>query len=73
MNCHIGQVLQNLSNICIDADRLPLDPLRANCLSLIDTDVGGVRVFGGHLPEGVLNDDGGVVTYAQFKKENFSV
>lgn len=60
----IRQALQNLSNICIHTDRLPLDLLRANRLSLVDTGVDCVRVLRRHLPEGVLDDDWGVVAYA---------
>ena len=63
-DCGIRQALQNLSNICIDADGLPLNFLRANRLPLVDADVGGVRVLGCHLPEGVLDDDRGVMFIA---------
>ena len=63
-DCGIRQALQNLSNICIDADGLPLNFLRANRLPLVDTSVGGVRVLSCHLPEGVLDDDGGVIANA---------
>ena len=63
-DCGIRQALQNLPNICIDADGLPLNFLRANRLPLVDADVGGVRVLGCHLPEGVLDDDRGVVFIA---------
>ena len=52
-DCGIRHALQNLSNICIDADGLPLNFLRTNCLPLVDASVGGVRVLGCHLPEGV--------------------
>ena len=71
LKCHIGQALQNLSDICIDADGLPLDPLGANRLPLVDAGIGGVRVFGSHLPEGILDDDRGIVANAQFQKEDF--
>ena len=60
------------SNICINADRLPIYLLRANRLPLIDTDIGGMGVLRRHLPEGVLDDDGGIIANAQFQKENFS-
>ena len=53
LDCGIRQALQNLSNICIDAD------------------VGGVRVLGCHLPEGVLDDDRGIIANAQLQKEDF--
>ena len=58
-DCGIRHALQNLSNICIDADGLPLNFLRTNRLPLVDASVGGVRVLGCHLPEGVLDDDRG--------------
>lgn len=67
----IRQALQNLSNICIHTDRLPLDLLRANRLSLVDTGVDCVRVLRRHLPEGILDDDGGVIANAQLQKEDF--
>lgn len=59
-----GQALQNLSNICIDADGLPLDFLRANRLSLVDTGVDRIWILRGHLPERVLDDDGRIVPNA---------
>ena len=71
LDCGIRQALQNLSNICIDADGLPLNFLRANRLPLVDADVGGVRVPGCHLPEGVLDDDRGIIANAQLQKEDF--
>ena len=63
-DCGIRQALQNLPDICMDADGLPLDLLRANRLPLVDADVGGVRVLGCHLPEGVFDDDRGVIPNA---------
>ena len=47
-----------------------LNLLRTNRLTLIDAGVGSVRVLRGHLPEGVLDDNGGVVAHAKFQKEN---
>lgn len=64
LDCGIRQALQNLSNICIDADGLPLNFLRANRLPLVDADVGGVRVLGCHLPERIFNDNWGIIAYA---------
>ena len=55
---------QYLVDVGIYADRLLLNFLWASCLPLIDTSVGGVWVLRRHLPEGVLNDDWGVVAYA---------
>ena len=63
-DCGIRQALQNLSNICIDADGLPLNFLRTNRLPLVDASVGGVQVLGCHLPEGVLDDDRGIIANA---------
>ena len=63
-DCGIRQALQNLPDICMDADGLPLNFLRASRLALVDADVGGVRVLGCHLPEGVLDDDRGVMFIA---------
>ena len=70
-DCGIRQALQNLPNICIDADGLPLNFLRANCLSLIDTGVDCVWILRGHLPEGIFDDNGRIVPNAQFQKEDF--
>lgn len=58
------------SNICINADRLPIYLLRTNCLPLIDTGISGMGVLRRHLPEGVLDDDRRIVAYTQFQKEN---
>ena len=63
-DCGIRHALQNLSNICIDADGLPLNFLRANRLPLVDTSVGGVRVLSCHLPEGVFDDDRRIIPNA---------
>lgn len=63
-DCGIRQALQNLPNICIDADGLPLNFLRTNRLPLVDADVGGVWVLGCHLPERVFDDNGGVMFIA---------
>ena len=70
-DCGIRQALQNLSNICIDADGLPLDFLRANRLSLVDTGVDRLWILRGHLPERVLDNDGGIIANAKFQKEDF--
>ena len=69
-DCGIRQALQNLPNICIDADGLQLNFLWANCLPLVDAGVGSVRVLRRHLPEGIFDDDWGVVANAQFQKED---
>ena len=69
-DCGIRQALQNLPNICIDAVGLPLNFLWANCLPLVDADVGGVWVLGCHLPERVFDDNGRIVPNAQFQKED---
>ena len=58
------------SNICINADRLPIYLLRTNCLPLIDTGISGMGVLRRHLPEGVLDDDRRIVAYTQFQEEN---
>ena len=63
LNCHIGQDLQNLSNICIDADGLQLNFLWANCLPLVDADVGGVWVLRRHLPERIFYNTGSIIYY----------
>ena len=39
---------------------------------MVDTGVSGVRVLRRHLPEGVLDDDRGIIANAQLQKENFS-
>ena len=70
-DCGIRQALQNLPDICMDADGLPLNFLRTNRLPLVDASVGGVRVLGCHLPKGVLDDDRGVIANAKFQKEDF--
>lgn len=63
-DCGIRQALQNLPNICIDADGLPLNFLRASRLPLVDTGVDCVRVLGCHLPEGVFDDDRRIIPNA---------
>ncbi len=60
----------NCANICMDADRLPLNFRRTNCLILVDTGVECVWIFSGHPPEWIFDDDWGVVANAQFQKED---
>ena len=60
----------NCANICMDADRLPLNFRRSNCLILVDTGVECVWIFRGHPPERILDDDRDVVANANFPKEN---
>ena len=62
---------QHLVDVGIDADGLPLDFLRANRLSLVDTGVDRLWILRGHLPERVLDDDGGILANAKFQKEDF--
>ena len=66
-----GYSAQRITYIHIDANWLPFNFLRANRLSLIDTDVGGVRVVRRHLPEGAFDDGRGIIANAQFQKEEF--
>ena len=56
----------------MDADRLPLNFRRANCLILVDTGVECVWIFSGHPPEWILDDDWGVVANAQFPQREYS-
>ena len=70
VSAHFGQKpfslyqRQHLVDVGIDTDGLPPDLLRTNCLPLVDTGVGGVRILRRHLPEGIFDDDGGVVANA---------
>ena len=57
--------MQNLSNICINADGLLLDFLRTNRLPLIDTNIDGIQVLRRHLPEGVFDDNRRVLFIAR--------
>ena len=59
-----GYNTQRITYIRIDANCLPLDLLRANCLTLVDADIGNVRVLRRHAPEGILDDNGGVMFIA---------
>ena len=65
-----SQLRYNSANIRMDADRLPLDLRRANCLSLIDAGIECVRILCSHLPERILDDDRGIIANAQFQKED---
>ena len=65
-----SQLRYNCSDICMDADGLPLDLRRANGLTFVDTGVECVWIFSGHPPERILDDDRGVVANANFQKEN---
>ena len=71
LNFNNGYSAQRINYIHIDANWLPFNFLRANRLSLIDTDVGGVRAVRRHLPEGAFDDGRGIIANAQFQKEDF--
>ena len=56
--------MQDTANIRIDANRLPLNPPRTHCLPFVDAGVGSVRVLRRHMPEGIFDDDRGIVVIA---------
>ena len=57
------------ADVAVDQDGALLQPTHGSCLSQIDAGVGGLRILRGHLPERILDDDRGVVAYAQLPKE----
>ena len=46
---------QDLSDVPVDADRLPGDLRRAGRLPAVDAGIDGVLVFGRHLPKGIFD------------------
>lgn len=66
-----GYSAQRITYIHIDANWLPFNFLRANRLSLIDTDVGGVRVVRRHLPEGAFDDGPGYYSQRPIPERGF--
>lgn len=63
--------MQNFPHIPINTNRPLLNLLRAHRLSPIDAGVNGVRICVCHLPEGVLDDNRGIIAHAQFEEQNF--
>ena len=61
---HLRKTPQGTAIIRIDTDRLPLNLLRTNRLPLVDAGVGSVRVLRRHLPEGIFDNDRGIVFIA---------
>ena len=61
---HLRKLPQGTANIRIDTDRLLLDLPRTHCLPLVDTGVDRLGIFCRHLPEGVLDDDRGIIANA---------
>ena len=61
---HLRKLPQGTANIRIDTDRLLLDLSRTHCLPLVDTGVDRLGIFCRHLPEGVLDDDRGIIANA---------
>lgn len=59
-----GQRVQHVADVPADADGLALDLAGAGGLAAVDAGIGGLRVLEGHLPEGVFDDDRGVMFIA---------
>ena len=64
----IGQKTHHTPNIRIDANCPLFYFLRAGRLPLVDTDINCLRIFDGHLPEGILDNDRRVEADAQLQK-----
>ncbi len=58
---------QDLSDISVQADGAILEHDRAGGFAKVQTGVGGAGVLRRQLPEGVFDDDGGVVAHAQLQ------
>ena len=61
-------LLQNAADVRIQTDRLTFDLPQASRLALIDTCVNGVGVLRRHLPEGVFDNNRGVIAHTQLQE-----
>ncbi len=64
-----AQAVQHIPYVGVDAYGLCTDFFGALCLAQVDAGVYCLRVLIGHLPEGVLDDAGGVAADTQLQKE----
>ena len=69
----VCQYVDHVPDIRIDADGLLLNFFRAVCLPLIDTGIDCLRILCGHLPEGIFDDDRGVLFIAHHLKLCFCI
>ena len=60
---------ENITDIPVDADRLPLNFRRRSRLSEINAGINIFRAFRRHLPKWIFDDPGGVVTHTKLQKE----
>ena len=63
-----SDLTQHIPDIRVKADRLLFDVPGTEGIAKIDTDVGGLGIFRRHLPEGIFDDDRGVVAHPQLQK-----
>jgi hypothetical protein len=59
------QYIQRPAYIRVNADCLVRNIVRANRFSEVYGGINRVRVFGGHFPERIFDDSGGVETYSK--------
>ena len=57
--------MQNPSDIPVNTDRLPRNPLRADGLPIIDTGIHRLRIIRRHLPERILDEPRGIMFFAR--------
>lgn len=58
------ELSEDMVDVAVKADGPAADLLGAEGLAVVDTAVEGTGVLGGHLPEGIFDDDGGVMFIA---------
>ena len=61
------QLIYDFTCVTINADGLGLNRLGAYSLAAIEASVDGLRVFRGHCPERIFDDDGSVTTNAKLQ------
>lgn len=61
---------QHTGNVCIDADGLFCNGVRAKCLSQIDAGINCFGILISHLSKRIFDNNRGIGSYAHFQKED---
>ena len=69
-SCHPCTISDQRTDVCPDTKRPIPDFIKTKEILKIDDQVKRIGIFGGHSPERILDDDGGVHPDAKFQKQN---
>ena len=67
------QLVQDISYISVDADRLFFDLVRSICLIVVQAGIGGIRPLVRHLPESKFDYAGRVPSHGCLQEEHLHI